>query len=68
MFAACIIGLEQNFPHYSGGGIKSYSFNDRIKVLTEMYCSHQYLSVDPKKVCHKHQKIGNMNADISKTI
>jgi len=23
-----------------------------LKILTEMYCSHQYLSIDSKKVCH----------------
>jgi len=39
-----------------------------------MYCSHQYLSIEPKKVCHAHfnayklQKIVNMNVDISETI
>jgi len=42
-----------------------------------MYCSHQYLSINPKKVFHAHfnthkppklQKIVNMNADISETI
>jgi len=24
----------------------SYSFEARVKFLTEMYCSHQYLSID----------------------
>jgi len=39
-----------------------------------MYCPHQYLSIDPNKVCHAHfnahklQKIVNMNAYISETI
>jgi len=39
-----------------------------------MYCSHQYLSIEPKKVCdanfnaHKLEKIVNMNADIAKTV
>jgi len=39
-----------------------------------MYCSHQYLSINPKNVCHAHfnahnlQKIVNMNVDISETI
>jgi len=39
-----------------------------------MYCSRQYLSIDPKKslprpqTAHKHQKIVNMNVDISETI
>jgi len=39
-----------------------------------MYCSHEYLSIDPKKVWHAHfnahnlQKIVNMNAEISETI
>jgi len=40
-----------------------------------MYCSHQYLSIDPKKkVCHAHsnahklRKIVNMNADVLETI
>jgi len=33
----------------------SYSFDARIKILTEMYCSHQYLSIDPKKVLHAHK-------------
>jgi len=50
----------------------SYSFDARIQILTEMYCSYQYLSIDPKKVCHfnvhKLKKIVNMNADISKII
>jgi len=32
----------------------SYSFSAKIKILTEMYCSHQYLSIDPKKVSHAH--------------
>jgi len=30
---------------------------DRIRIiiiLTEMYCSHQYLSINLKKVCHAH--------------
>jgi len=27
----------------------SYSFDARIKILSEMYCSHQYLSIDTKK-------------------
>jgi len=27
----------------------SYRFDDRIQILTEMYCSHQYLSIDLKK-------------------
>jgi len=26
-----------------------YSFDARITILTEMYCSHQYISIDPKK-------------------
>jgi len=26
-----------------------YSVDDRIKILTEAYCSYQYLSIDPKK-------------------
>jgi len=25
-----------------------------MRELTEMYCSHQYLSIDPKKVCQAH--------------
>jgi len=39
-------------------------------MLTEIYCSYQYLSTDPKKVfnAHKLQKIVSMNADISETI
>jgi len=43
-------------------------------LMLEMYCSHQYLSINPKKVCHAHlnahklKKIVNMNADISETI
>jgi len=32
----------------------SYSFDARIKILTEIYFSLQYLSIDPKKVCHAH--------------
>jgi len=27
----------------------SYSFDARIKFLAEMYCSHQYQLIDPKK-------------------
>jgi len=27
----------------------SYSFDARIKIVTEMYCSRQYLSINPKK-------------------
>jgi len=39
-----------------------------------MFCSHKYLSIDLKKVCHAHfnaqklQKILSMNVDISETI
>jgi len=32
----------------------SYSLKARIKILTETYCSHQYLSIDPNKVCQSH--------------
>jgi len=56
----------------------SYSFDARIKILTEVHCSHQYLSSDPKKnlprplqrpqTTHKLQQIVSMDADISKTI
>jgi len=60
----------------------SYSFDARIKILIEMYCSYQYLSIDSKKKfatptisptnrpqsTHKLQKIVSMNADISETI
>jgi len=52
----------------------SYTFNARIKILTEIYCFHQYLSIDPKKslhrpqTAHKLQIIVNMTADISETI
>jgi len=51
-----------------------YTFNARIKILTEIYCFHQYLSIDPKKslhrpqTAHKLQIIVNMTADISETI
>jgi len=31
----------------------------RIKILTEMYCSHQYLSIDPTKACHAHSNAHN---------
>jgi len=47
----------------------SYSFNARTKILTQIYCFYQYISIDPKKVCHAHfnahklQKTVNMNAD-----
>jgi len=46
----------------------------RIEILTEMYCSYQYLSIVLKQIClahfnaHKLQKIVNMNVDISETI
>jgi len=39
-----------------------------------MYCSRQYLSIDPKNDCHAHfnshkpQKFVHMNVDISETI
>jgi len=56
----------------------SATCHDHSKILTEMHCSHQYLSIDPTKVCdahfnahkpaHKLQKIVNMNVDISETI
>jgi len=26
----------------------SYSFDAKINILAEMYCSHQYLSIDPR--------------------
>jgi len=35
----------------------SYSFDARIKILTEMYCSHQYLSIDHAHLnAHKPRK------------
>jgi len=52
----------------------SYSFNARIQIVTEMCCSHQYLSVNTKKslprpqTAHKIQNIAGMNANISETI
>jgi len=36
-----------------------YSFDDRIKIFTEMYWSRQYLSIDPKKICHAHSNAHN---------
>jgi len=42
-----------------------------------MYCFHQYLSIDPKKVCHPHfnvhktahkHKLQEISRDISETI
>jgi len=51
-----------------------HCFDARIKILAEMYCSYQYLSIDPKKINHAHinahkvKKIVDMNADISETI
>jgi len=35
-----------------------------------MYCSYQYLSIDPKKVCHAHKMPTNLkkSLDISETI
>jgi len=42
----------------------SYSFHARIKILTEMYYSHQYLSIDQKKVCHAHSNTHNFDARI----
>jgi len=34
-----------------------YSFDAGIQILTKIYCSHQYLSIDPKKkVCNSHFK------------
>jgi len=51
-----------------------YSFHARIQILTKMYCYLQYLSINPKKVCHAHfnahklKKIVSMNVDISETI
>jgi len=54
---------------------RSYNFNSRIKFLTEMYFSHQHLSIGLQKslprpqTAHKNlKKIVNMNADISETI
>jgi len=35
------------------GNCRSHSLEAKIKILTEMY-SHQYLSIDTKKVCHAH--------------
>jgi len=52
----------------------SYQFNARIQIVTEMCCSHQYLSVNTKKslprpqTAHKIQNIAGMNANISETI
>jgi len=43
-------------------------------LMLELYCSRQYLSIDPRKslqrsqTAHKLQRIVNMNADISETI
>jgi len=51
----------------------SFSFDGRIKTLAAMYCSYQYLSINPQKDCHAHfnahklQKIENMNAGILET-
>jgi len=42
----------------------SCCFDARIKILNKMYCSHQYLSIDPKKL----QKVVNMIGNISETI
>jgi len=39
---------------HSNAHCGSNSFDGRIKILTEMYCSQQYLSIDPKKVCHAY--------------
>jgi len=36
-----------------------YSFDARIKILTEVYCSLQYLSIDLKKICHAHSNVHN---------
>jgi len=55
-----------------------YSFDARVKILTEMNCSHQYRSIVPKKslprplqspqAAHKLLKIVYMNADVSENI
>jgi len=36
-------------PTLTAQNCGSYSFDARIKILTEMYWSRQYLSIDPKK-------------------
>jgi len=42
----CQAHSKAHKPPKNGG---SYSFDARIKILIEMYCSRQYLSIDPKK-------------------
>jgi len=46
----------------------SYSFYARIKILAEMYCSHQYLSIDPKKVCHAQSNAHKPPKPVAPTI
>jgi len=48
--------------------IGSYSFYARIKILTEIYCSRQYLSIDPKKVCHAHSNAHKTPKPVAPTI
>jgi len=59
MVSATVLGglwawhaAETNLRYVRGSSLlREYSFDARIKMLTEMYCSYQY---QPKKVCHAH--------------
>jgi len=70
-----LLGLGKQIPSFlRSASLFQNRFDARIKILTEMYCSYQYLSIDPKKSLprllkrHKLQKIVSMNADISENI
>jgi len=41
------------------GNCGSYSFDARVKILTKINCSYQYLSIDPKKSLPRPQTSKN---------
>jgi len=53
---------------HSNAHCGSYSFDARIKILTEMYCSHQYLSIYQKKACHAHFNAHKPRKPVTPTI
>jgi len=47
-FASAMCHAHSNAPQ-TAQDCGSYSFDARIKILAVIYCSYQYLSIDPKK-------------------
>jgi len=62
------VQIPELFTHRKFVSARPACFDAREKLLTEMNCSQQYLSIDPKKTPTNFKKIVNMNVDISETI